>query len=76
MKTVTATELRSNIYKLLEEVLRTGVPLEISLKGKKFELSPKEPIDKFANLVSHPDDFVGDLDDIVHIEWEYNIDLP
>lgn len=76
MKTVTATELRSNIYKLLEEVLRTGVPLEITLKDKKFELAPKEPVDKFANLVSHPDDFVGDLDDIVHIEWEYNIDLP
>ncbi|MCD4722632.1 MAG: type II toxin-antitoxin system Phd/YefM family antitoxin [Desulfobacula sp.] len=29
MKTITVTELRGNIYNLLDEVLNTGIPLEI-----------------------------------------------
>ena len=33
MKRVTPTELRADIYNLLEEVLETGIPLEIR-KGK------------------------------------------
>jgi prevent-host-death family protein len=35
MKTITVTELRANIYNLLEEVLATGVPLEINKGGRK-----------------------------------------
>ncbi len=30
MKTITVTELRGNIYKLLDEVLNTGIPIEIN----------------------------------------------
>ncbi|MEM7126975.1 MAG: type II toxin-antitoxin system prevent-host-death family antitoxin [Chloroflexota bacterium] len=76
MKTITVTELRSNIYNLLEEILTTGIPLEINKGGRKLRISPVEPVDKFANMVYRPDVINGNPDDLVHIEWEYNIDLP
>ena len=33
MKTITITELRGNIYNLLDEVLNTGIPIEINKGG-------------------------------------------
>lgn len=76
MKTITVTELRKDIYNLLEEVLTTGAPLEINKGGRKLRIMPVEPVDKFANLVYKPDVINGNPEDIVHIEWGYNIDLP
>lgn len=76
MKTITVTELRSNIYNLLEEVLDTGVPLEIKKGGRKLRIAPVEPVDKFADMVFRPDVINGDPEDLVHIDWEYNLDLP
>jgi len=40
MKTITVTELRGNIYKLLDEVLNTGIPIEIKKGGKKLKIVP------------------------------------
>ena len=40
MKTVTVTELRGSINTLLEEVLATGIPLEINKGGVSYALSP------------------------------------
>lgn len=76
MKEVTVTELRSNIYNLLEEVLETGVPLEVSKGGRRLRIAPVTPVDKLANLVKRPDVITGDPEDLVHIEWEYTVDLP
>lgn len=76
MKTITVTELRSNIYNLLEEVLTTGIPLEINKGGRKLHITPVEKVDKLQNLVYRPNAIKGDPEDLVHIEWEYDIDLP
>lgn len=76
MKTITVTELRSNIYNILEEILTTGVPLEISKGGRKLQIVPVEKEDKLQNLIYRPNAIKGDPEDLVHIEWEYNIDLP
>jgi len=38
MKTVTATELQGNIYNLLDEILNTGIPIEINRGNKKLKL--------------------------------------
>jgi prevent-host-death family protein len=76
MKSISVTELRNNIYNLLEEVLTTGVPLEVKKGKRRLRITPVEPVDKFANLEFHPDVINGDPEDLVHIEWEYNIDLP
>lgn len=76
MKTITATELRSNIYNLLDEVLETGVPLEISKGGKRLHIIPAEEINKLHNLIERPGVIVGDPDDLIHMEWEIKLDLP
>ena len=78
MKTVTPTQLRTNIYNLLDEVLKTGLPLEIKKGDKKLRIVPVDEVDKLKNLVARPDVIQGDPDDLVEIDWtdEVNLDLP
>ena len=78
MKTVTPTQLRTNIYNLLDEVLKTGLPLEIKKGDKKLRIVPVEEVDKLQNLVTRPDVIQGDPDDLAEIDWmdEVNLDLP
>ncbi len=78
MKTVTPTELRANIYNLLEEVLNTGVPIEINKGNRKLKIVPMEKVDKLQNLISRPYVIQGDPDDLAALSWEkeVNLDLP
>jgi antitoxin (DNA-binding transcriptional repressor) of toxin-antitoxin stability system len=78
MKTVTPTQLRTNIYNLLDEVLKTGLPLEIKKGDKKLRIVPVDEVDKLKNLVARPDAIQGDPDELVEIDWmdEVNLDLP
>ena len=78
MKTVTPTQLRTNIYNLLDEVLKTGLPLEIKKGSKKLRIVPVDEVDKLKNLVHRPEIIQGDPDDLVEIDWldEVNLDLP
>lgn len=76
MKTITATELRGNIYGLLEEVLATGVPIEVKKGGRKLRIVPADSVDKLQNLVYRPEVILGDPNDLVDLEWELNLDLP
>jgi hypothetical protein len=65
---VTGSDLRQNIYQLLDQVLDTGVPLEIERKGRKLRISSEPPRDKLDNL-KRRDCLNGDPEDIVHIDW-------
>ena len=78
MRTVTPTELRANIYHLLDEVLSTGVPLEIQKGKQKLRIVPVETVDKFRSLQSRPQVIQGDPEALVAIHWEneVNLDLP
>jgi hypothetical protein len=67
MKTITVTELRRDIYNLLEEVLATGIALEIDKGGRKLRIAPVKPVDKFADMVFRPDVINGDPEDLVHL---------
>jgi len=77
MKKVTLTELSNNIDRLLDEVLETGIPLEINKNGKLLKIVPIEKTDKLKNLTFKPDVIQGNPDDLVNISWEQevNIDL-
>ena len=78
MKTVTATELRTNIYQLLDEVLRTGLPIEVKKGDRKLRIVPVEKVDKFQNLVYRSDVIQGDPEELVTLSWEgeVSLDLP
>jgi hypothetical protein len=63
-----ASALRENIYRILDEILDTGVPVDIERKGKLLRIAAVEPKSKLANLKSR-DLIVGDPEDLVHIDW-------
>ncbi len=75
---ITPTVLRSNVYNILDEVLETGIPIEINKKGKHLKIIPNEPKSKVDNLVPHPGVINGDPEDLVEFSWEgeLNLDLP
>ena len=58
--TISATKLRADIYRLIDNVIESGVPVEVELRGKKVRIVPAEPRDKLANLVKRPGVIVGD----------------
>ncbi len=66
---VTATELRKNIYKLLDQVLSSNVPLEIERKGRRLIITPADRKPRIESLLLHEDCIVGDPEELVHIDW-------
>lgn len=75
MKSVTPTELRANIYKLLDEVLKTGIPLEVRKGNRILTIRPDEAPDKLKNLIPRPDVIQGDPENLVDISWEDEVNL-
>lgn len=75
MKTVTPTELRTNLYHLLDEVLNTGVPIEIKKRNRKLRITTVEKVDKFQNLISRPHVVLGDPESLVALNWEDEVTL-
>jgi prevent-host-death family protein len=78
MKTVSATELRTNIYQLLDEVLRSGLPIEVKRGERKLRIVPIEKADKFQSLAYRRDVIRGDPEELVTLNWEgeVSVDLP
>jgi antitoxin (DNA-binding transcriptional repressor) of toxin-antitoxin stability system len=66
---ITASALRKDVYRLLDEVLETGEPLEIERNGRRLRIVPAERGSRFDRLVGNPEYLVGDPEDIVHMDW-------
>jgi hypothetical protein len=70
---ISATTLRANVYKVLDEVLETGVPVEIERNGQRLRIvpmdGPRAPRRRLDNLTPHPGAIVGDPQDLVEIDW-------
>jgi hypothetical protein len=78
-KRMTASQLRQNIYRILDEVIETGRPVEIERKGKVLRIeTERQEKSIFETLTPHPGSIVGDSEDLVHIDWsqEWKPDLP
>jgi hypothetical protein len=73
---LSASKLRANIYRLLDEVLETGKPLEIERNGRTLLITPKEKESIWDRLPRREGFIVGDPDDLIHIDWssEWNPD--
>ena len=66
---VTASTLRQNIYRLLDQVIETGKPLEIKRKGHVLKVSPQSPHGGRLDHLTRHECVNGDLDDLVHCDW-------
>ncbi|PKL76092.1 MAG: type II toxin-antitoxin system prevent-host-death family antitoxin [Candidatus Melainabacteria bacterium HGW-Melainabacteria-1] len=78
MKTFTPTELRSNVYRILDEILSSGVPVEIEKNGRRLRIIPVEAVDRLERLPRRPNVILGDPLELADLHWEQEIslDLP
>lgn len=65
---ITASTLRQNIYRLLDQVIETGLPIEIARKGTILKIVPAKKKDKLSNIKKR-ELFTCDPEDFVHIDW-------
>ena len=65
---ITASQLRQNVYQILDEVLDTGAPVEIARRGRVVRLVPDVETSKLDRLVRR-DVVVGDPKDLAEMDW-------
>ena len=65
---VTATQLREDIYQILDRVLENGQPVEILRNGRRLRIVAVDPPSKLARLVKK-DCIIGDPDDLTSVDW-------
>lgn len=68
---LTASKLRANIYNILDNVLETGVPVEIERSGQILNIIPADDysMSKLDRLEGHSDFLLCGLEDLVRIDW-------
>ena len=66
---ISASKLRSDIYRLLDEVLETDQPLEIERKGKVLVIAPQQRGSRLDRLPRRDDFIVGDPADLISLDW-------
>jgi hypothetical protein len=73
---LSASKLRANVYRLLDEVLETGRPLEIERNGRTLVIAPKQRESIWDRLPRRKGFIVGDPDELIHVDWssEWNPD--
>jgi hypothetical protein len=62
------SSLRENLYRILDQVLETGIPVEIERRGKILKIMPAEPRSKLTNLKPRPY-LLSDPEDLVEMDW-------
>lgn len=62
------SNLRQNIYRILDQVAKTGVPVEIDRKGLILKIIPVKKISRLHNLKKRPV-LNCDPETIVHMDW-------
>ena len=66
---VTASKLRENIYRILDEAIATGKPVEVVRKGAVLRIVPEKQPSKLDRRKKRKNVFVGDPDDIIGMDW-------
>jgi len=65
---ITASKLRENIYKILDDAIETGTPVEVIRKGRIVRIVPETRASKLSRLKKR-NVFKGDPDDIINMDW-------
>ena len=64
-----ATDLRKNIYRILDRVLETGHAVEIVRNGRRLRIVPLDPRPVTERLRPIPNLIVGDPAALEHVDW-------
>ena len=65
---VTASKLRENVYRILDEAIQTGAPVEVIRKGVILRIVPEQSVSKLSRL-KRRSGFEGDPDEILKMDW-------
>ena len=65
---ISSTRLRQNLYHILDQVIDSGVPIEVERRGHTLRIVPEKVLSKWDRLESRRI-VSGDPDDLVHIDW-------
>jgi hypothetical protein len=62
----------------LDEVLETGVPIEVTKGGQRLRIIAVETQNKLENLPYRPKTIKGNPDELLNMSWEgeLKLDLP
>jgi hypothetical protein len=69
LSALTTTALRADLYRILDGVLETGVPVDIERNGRRLRIVPTEGRNRLSRLRAHPGAIVGDREELVHMDW-------
>jgi hypothetical protein len=65
------SKLRENIYRILDQVAETGVPVEIVRGRRRLKIVPADESgpSRVSRLKARPKALVGDPQLLVHMDW-------
>jgi len=66
---ISDAEFEKDTARILDDVIETGIPIEVERRGRRLVISPVELHRKLERLEEHAGFLIGDPDDIVHIDW-------
>ena len=66
--TITATQLRKDIYHIIDRVARTGSPVTVTCKGQAVVLFPAKNSGRLARLKKRAV-INGDPHKLIHMDW-------
>lgn len=68
---LTPSKLRSNIYRILDQVADTGVAVEILRGDRRLKIvrADEGAPSKLKRLKARPSAVIGDPQDLVHMDW-------
>ena len=67
MNQISLTTLRQQLFKVVDRIIKTGVPVEISRRGHKLRIVPMVKTSKLARLTPHKA-IVGNPEDLVELK--------
>ena len=68
-KPYSVSRLRANLYRLLDRVLKTGVPVEVEREGRRLKIVPVEDGSRLDHLKPRPGYLKEDPEWFVHLDW-------
>ena len=66
---ISLTRLRADLYKIVDQVIASGIPVEVNRHGKTIKIISVDTKSKLDNLKPHPGTIIGDPNDLVHMDW-------
>lgn len=66
---LTLTELRADLYKVVDQIIETGIPVEVRRDGHKIKIMLADGPSKLERLTKKTDVFNEDAENLVHCDW-------